>query len=79
MERFTRLWSDAKNWPNSKVPEDGEELEIPCEWNMKLDVDTANLDELVVNGRLYFDDTRALTKLRAKNIWVRKGQILAGT
>lgn len=66
-----RLWSDAKNWPDQKLPVAGDQVEIPCEWNMKLDVDTPDLDELVVNGKLYFDDSRKLSKLRSKTIWVR--------
>ena len=52
---------------------------IPQEWIILLNVDTASLGTLEIRGTVKFDHNRAISKITAKNIWIRSGEILAGT
>jgi hypothetical protein len=47
-------------------------------WKLILDVDTPILNLLTIDGNLYFDNTRAISNLQSKLIWVRTGKIVAG-
>lgn len=72
-EGFVRLWSNNSMWPNKRVPENGQDVEIPLSWRVVLDVDTANLGYLLVDGEIAFDERREISKLSAEKIWVKKG------
>ena len=78
-ETFTRLWSNASMWPNGTLPQDGDVVLIPQTWNVQLDIDTANLARLMIDGNLFFDPTRKLSTLTSALIWVRLGNLTAGT
>jgi hypothetical protein len=43
-----------------------------------MDINPPKLGTLKINGDLMFDDTRDLNILRAKNIWIVKGNLTAG-
>ena len=45
---------------------------------MIVDIDILVLGNLYINGHLTFDDSKDVT-LRAKNIWIPKGNFTAGT
>jgi|NOAtaT_7_FD_contig_21_4274204_length_263_multi_4_in_0_out_0_1 hypothetical protein len=44
-----------------------------------MDIDPPKLGTLKINGDLMFDDSRDLNILRAKNIWIVKGNLTAGS
>ena len=72
-----RLWSNATQWPGEVVPQAGDNVIIPGEWTIKLDVSTASLGTLEVRGDLYFDETQDNLVLTAQRIWVT-GQLFIG-
>ena len=78
-ENFTRNWSDSTNWPNNLVPIDGDNVEVKAGWNMVLDVSTASLKNLTINGNLTFDYTKDNLELKAKIIFVYQGRLTIGT
>lgn len=45
-------------WPEGVLPAAGENVTIPYEWNVILDIDTPILNFLEINGYLYFDQSR---------------------
>jgi len=56
-EETVRNWSDASNWPNEVVPQEGDDVEIPSGWNMTFDIaETPILNSLTINGYLFFSD-----------------------
>jgi cell migration-inducing and hyaluronan-binding protein len=72
------LWSDADNWPNQIVPEEGDSVEILAEWKMLLDIeDPPKYHTIHVNGVLKFSDEIDI-HLQAVNIWVKDGELLIG-
>ena len=66
-------------WPNGTLPYDGDVVNIPQTWNVLLDIDTANLGRLIVDGNLFFDPTRNTSTLTAALIWVRLGNLTPGS
>lgn len=53
---------------------------VECPWTMVLDVaDTPVFNSLTIIGTLKFDDSIAHTTLKSKSIYVKGGQLLAGT
>lgn len=72
VDNVQKKYSDVNNWPNKQLPKEGDKVEILCPWKMLLDVDeTPIFEELLISGELIFDDTRTLTKLRAKKIYIK--------
>lgn len=49
-------WSDPATWPSGEVPGDGDDVVIPSGQQVLLDVDTANLGSLTIQGTLVFDE-----------------------
>lgn len=49
-------WSDPATWPSGKVPGDGDDVVIPAGQQVLLDVDTAQLGSLTIQGTLVFDE-----------------------
>jgi len=78
VENFIRQWSNASQWPNGVLPKDGDVVNIPPEWIVNLDIDTPNLETLIVDGELMFDPTRNASVLTSSIIWARLGNITAG-
>ena len=79
LENFTRKWSDPSNWPNNKVPVDGDSVEVKAGWKMILDVSTANLNNLTINGSLTFDPTKKNLELKSQIIFIYYGNLSIGT
>ena len=77
-ENFIRLWSNATQWPKGVVPIAGDNVTINGNWTVKLDVDPAPLNYLVVDGDIVVDDTRDVN-ITAKSIHIRAGSIKAGS
>ncbi len=61
-----RKWSDPKNWPNEAVPADGEDAIIPAEWRLVVDVETAKLKNLEVQGVLIIPQDQATVIIHAE-------------
>jgi parallel beta-helix repeat protein len=78
-ESFTRRWSDVNNWPNSKLPVDNDVVIIKPEWLMILDVPTAKLKNITINGVLTFDNTKDNLILSSHIILIKDGRLEIGT
>jgi hypothetical protein len=77
-ENFTRLWSNASQWPNETVPQANENVTINGNWTVLLDVDPPALNYLVIDGTLVADDTRDVN-ITARSIFIRAGNVTAGS
>jgi len=80
VDKVERKWSDVKNWKSGVLPAEGEDVVVECPWTMVLDVaDTPVFNSLSIVGTLKFDESIAHTTLKSKSIYVKGGQLLAGT
>lgn len=43
-EDTIRLWSDTTNWPNNTLPQEGENVTIPYEWKMVVNIPVPKLN-----------------------------------
>ena len=78
-ESFVRKWSDPINWPNNKVPVEGDDVEIKSAWQMLLDMSTENLKSLTINGLLFLDDSVDNLTINSKIILIKDGKFEIGT
>ena len=78
-ENFERLWSNETQWPGGVLPAEGDNVTIPYEWNLILDIDPPILNYIELNGILSFKPDKASSTLQAKYIWVNLGVLKAGT
>lgn len=53
---LNQLWSNPDSWENNLVPVDGDNVLIPTGKQIYLDIDSANLTGLTINGTLTFLD-----------------------
>ena len=74
----TRYWSDTTQWPKGVIPQAGDNITIPANWTIMLDIDTSSLGTLIIEGSLYFSSSAPNLTLTAEKIWV-KGQLFIGT
>ena len=72
-----RYWSNDTLWPLGRMPIDSEDVYIPAYTTIYLDVDTANLGTLTIDGALIFQSI-TIIRLNAQRIWVRDGVLIAG-
>jgi hypothetical protein len=77
-EDFVRKWSNATQWPNSVVPQAGDNVTVNGNWTVLLDIDPNPLNYLVVDGTLVADDSRNVN-ITANSIHIRAGNITAGS
>lgn len=55
-------WSDATLWPGGVLPKQGDNVVIPCPWNMIIDVNnTPILNSLTIDGILKFSENQTST------------------
>lgn len=79
VESTLRLWSDPLNWPDERLPEDGEDVEILKGWNMILDIaQTPKIKHMQLNGKLTFREDMDI-HLQAHTILVRAGELHIGS
>ncbi len=57
--RHTRLWSDASSWPDRTLPAEGDNVLIPVNDVVLLDVSTPELGKLTIAGSLVVKDNGA--------------------
>jgi hypothetical protein len=60
------------------VPRAGDNVTINGNWTVKLNVDPAALNYLIIDGDVFADDTRDVN-ITANAIHVRAGSIIAGS
>lgn len=73
-----RLWSNATQWPGGVVPKAGDNVTVNGNWTVKLNVDPAPLNYLIIDGDLITDDSRDVN-ITANSIHIRAGSITAGS
>ncbi|WP_430906157.1 G8 domain-containing protein [Maribacter sp. 2-571] len=69
-------WSDPDTWPNGTLPKANENVEIPKDKTIRLDVSPPELGNMLIEGDLIFQDKDL--QLTAKSILV-KGTLQIGT
>lgn len=65
-------------WPNSTLPQDGDNVTIKKEWKVLLDVQPPRLGHLQIDGQLIVPSDVGDRTIEADSIWV-KGTFKAGT
>jgi hypothetical protein len=80
LESEKRYWSDPTNWPEGRLPEEGEEVHVEPGWDMIYDLDYPSpVYKLIrINGWVTFSDEFD-THLNAKHIFIRAGQLHIGS
>ena len=69
-------WSDATIWKDGVVPIAGDNVTIPGECYIFMDVSVENLYNLTISGRVLIKDTDIT--LSSYFIWVKQGVLQAG-
>ena len=60
------------------MPKDGDNITIPCEWTVIMDMNPAKIGYFEINGNIIIEDKRDLTII-AENIWITgSGSVKAG-
>eukprot|EP01035_Chromulina_nebulosa_P018019 gene18019-23659_t len=72
-------WSELTTWKNQNLPVDGDFVWIPDGQSIVLDVDTPLLEFLLIQGELYFDNTKPSINLDAYYVFVYGGLLQIGT
>ena len=75
------LWSDPNTWKelDNRVPLPGEDVKIPPDHNVIFDIgDSPLFNSVEVNGKLSFLEGKD-AKLNTYALWVRAGEIVAGS
>ena len=73
-----RLWSEPDTWPMRRIPLLDEDVTIPINLHILIDIDPPNLGILFIEGDLIFDSQRPKTIIKARNIYINKGKLIAG-
>ena len=71
---YVDYWSSPYTWGGAAPPTDGESVYIKTGQTVILDVDTAMLNLLVIEGSLIFEDAQDL-HLQAKYIFINNGRL----
>ena len=77
--KIIKKWSKPRSWGegnNRKVPVDGDDVIILSNWIMILDVPTADLNSLKIEGKLIFDENAVNVVLKSHNILITNTGIL---
>jgi hypothetical protein len=75
-EDFIRVWSNTTQWPQGVLPSPGDNVTIPGEWTILMDMDPAFMNVFQVQGDVIVDDRD--TVVMANYIWIRAGSFRAG-
>ena len=70
-----KRWSSKETWESGKLPEEGEVVVIPSDWEIILDIETPVLAYIEINGVMKFDRNSSVT-LNSYWVFVR-GQVLS--
>ena len=77
-EDFVRLWSNASQWPEERVPIAGENVTIPGEWIIEIDIAPADMEFWHIDGEVRIPDYNTEVHLRCYGMWIRGGSLTAG-
>jgi len=78
MEDRVRYWNVSTDWPDGKVPVEGDDVHIESGWQMVFNLNPSPVYKLIrVNGKLTFENTTD-THLKAKHLFVRAGELHIG-
>lgn len=82
IEDRIRRWSVLDDWDGRvELPQDGEEITIPSNWQMLYDIPASEapvLKSLEINGRLTFEEGEDRL-MKTYNLWVRAGELNIGS
>ena len=59
------------------MPKDGDNITIPCEWTINLNMSPARIGYFEISGDIIIPDTQDVT-IQADNIWIKGGSLKAG-
>jgi hypothetical protein len=77
-EKTLRLWSNASQWANGVMPKEGDDITIPCDWTVIMDMNPVRIGYFEIQGNIIIEDKRDLT-IVAENIWITgSGSVKAG-
>jgi hypothetical protein len=69
----------STDWPDGKVPEEGEDVHIESGWQMVFNMNPSPVYQLIrVNGILTFDNETD-THLNCKHLFIRAGELHIGS
>jgi hypothetical protein len=77
-EASMRMWSNASQWPGGTMPKPGDNITIPCNWTVFLDINPEPMGMFILDGSLIINDTFDVN-LTANFIHIRSGDMLVGT
>ncbi|CAK89031.1 unnamed protein product (macronuclear) [Paramecium tetraurelia] len=72
-------WSSPLAWKPNQIPKVGDKVTIKKGYQIILDIDPPELDELTIEGQLIFDKKRQESVLQSSSIIISQGQIIAGS
>ncbi|KAM3130389.1 hypothetical protein pb186bvf_017488 [Paramecium bursaria] len=75
---YKMVWSNPDAWESKKLPIQDEVVTIRFNYDITLDIDPPQLKQLIIIGSLIFDDQRDTSILKANNLWIKGGKLLAG-
>ncbi len=78
-EPFVRVWSNVTQWPNGRLPSDGDNITIPGPWTIIMDMNPAIINFWMIDGDVIIPPTLPIAYIVANSVWVRLGSIKAGT
>ena len=71
------MWSNSSIWPEGRLPAEGENVTIPAEWQLFMDVNPPKMDQFIISGTLVISEDIGDVLIEANNIWVQ-GKLKAG-
>jgi hypothetical protein len=75
-----RYWNVSSDWPDGKVPEEGDDVHVESGWQMVFNLNSSSpVYKLIrVNGKLTFDNETD-THLKCKHLFIRAGELHIGS
>lgn len=77
-ETFVRMWSNATQWPGGYVPKDYEDVTIPGEWTILVDIQPSIMGYWLIKGDVIVPSSNSAVHFKANNIWIQTGSLQAG-
>ncbi len=77
-ENFVRLWSNASQWPEGRLPLPGENVTVNGNWTIIMDIDPAVCEFMTIDGDVIIEDKED-RNITCESIWIRAGSITAGS
>lgn len=73
------MWSNISQWPNGEIPQDHEDVIVPGEWTVLMDIQPNIFGNLLIQGDVIVPSTSLDITFKANNIWIQSGSLKAGT